>query len=356
VSVDARHPIPGGGVITATTSGRPPRLGFLGVGWIGRHRMQALCAAGQAEAVAVADPDPAARIAAAQAVPGVTVVERLEDLLALELDGIVIATPSAMHAEQALAGLAAGVAVFCQKPLARDAEETRAVVAAARDADRRLGVDFSYRHLAATRAARAAIVSGELGDIFAVDLTFHNAYGPDKPWFGDRRLAGGGCLIDLGTHLVDLALWLTDGGSAQVQAARVLRGGRLLDLASEPTAVEDFAVAHLLTDNGVTARVACSWWEPVGADCEIAFTVRGSAGAFAVANVDGSFLDFAGYRLQGRERRLVCGPPDDWGPRALSEWASGLAQGAGFDEAVEAVIGVAKTIDAVYATAAGARR
>jgi predicted dehydrogenase len=52
--------------------------------------------------------------------------------------------------------------------------------------------------------------SGELGRVFAVDLVFHNAYGPDKPWFYDPELAGGGCVMDLGVHLVDLALWSLD--------------------------------------------------------------------------------------------------------------------------------------------------
>jgi predicted dehydrogenase len=46
--------------------------------------------------------------------------------------------------------------------------------------------------------------------VFAVDLVFHNAYGPDKPWFYDPELSGGGCVMDLGVHLVDLALWSLD--------------------------------------------------------------------------------------------------------------------------------------------------
>lgn len=325
-----------------------PRIGFLGAGWIGRQRMAALASSGLVEVVAVADPDPGARRAAADAVPGIVAGEGLEDLLQRGVDGIVIATPSALHAEQATTALGHGTAVFCQKPLARNAIETRTVIDAARDADRRLGVDLSYRHLEATRAARNAVSGGELGDIFALDLTFHNAYGPDKPWFSDRRLSGGGCLIDLGTHLVDLALWLTGGRSAEVLAARVLRSGRPLPRATEPDAVEDFALAHLLIDAAVTVRVACSWWEPVGADCEITVTVRGSEGALSIANVNGSFTDFAAHRLSGRERRRVCAAPDDWGPRALTAWARGLARDPGFDEEVQEVLTVAEILDAIY--------
>src|SRR5690606_4635728 len=85
--------------------------------------------------------------------------------------------------------------------------EVQPVIEAARSADRLLGVDFSYRFTEAMQAVRSLVEGGALGRVYAVDLVFHNAYGPDKPWFYDPRLAGGGCVMDLGIHLVDLALW-----------------------------------------------------------------------------------------------------------------------------------------------------
>jgi len=184
-----------------------PRLGFLGVGWIGRNRLEALARSGVAEVVAVADPSPE-NLLAASATMGCPSVDSLEQLLGLGLDGIVIATPSALHADQALEALERGVAVFCQKPLGRTAAETSQVVEAASRADRLLGVDLSYRFIEGTRRIRALLQSGELGSVYAADLVFHNAYGPDKPWFYDPALSGGGCVIDLGIHLVDLALWM----------------------------------------------------------------------------------------------------------------------------------------------------
>ena len=132
-------------------------------------------------------------------------VGTLDDLVDLEVDGVVIATPSAMHAEQSIRALERGAAVFCQKPLGRTAAEVRAVVDAARAADRLLGVDLSYRFTEGMRRVRDLVRSGELGRVYAVDLVFHNAYGPDKPWFYDPALSGGGCVMDLGVHLVDLA-------------------------------------------------------------------------------------------------------------------------------------------------------
>ncbi|HEV7415357.1 MAG TPA: Gfo/Idh/MocA family oxidoreductase, partial [Tianweitania sediminis] len=187
-----------------------PRVGFLGVGWIGRHRMQGILETGAVEIIAVADPSAEMAAQAAALVPQAVVGATIEDVLGQDLDGLVIATPSAQHASQAIQALERGVAVFCQKPLGRSAMEVQQVVEAARAADRLLGVDFSYRHTAGIQAIRSLVQAGELGAIRAIDLTFHNAYGPDKPWFYDRALSGGGCLMDLGVHLIDLALWVLD--------------------------------------------------------------------------------------------------------------------------------------------------
>src|SRR4051794_16305627 len=187
-----------------------PRLGFAGTGWIGRHRMAAMVQGGAAEAAAVFDPAPGAAEAARTLSPDATLCQSFEELLAQPLDGVVIATPSAMHAAQAIASLESGRAVFCQKPLARTAAETHAVLAAAHAADRLLGVDLSYRAHTGMRRIRELIAGGELGSVYAIEGVFHNAYGPDKSWFYDARLAGGGCLLDLGIHLVDLALWCLD--------------------------------------------------------------------------------------------------------------------------------------------------
>jgi predicted dehydrogenase len=312
-----------------------PRIGFLGVGWIGRARMQSLLQTGLVEPVGVADVDAGVRAGAAGGLPE---VETLDELLGLGLDGVVIATPSAQHAEQARTALAEGVAVFCQKPLGRDAAEAGAVVEAARRADRLLGVDLSYRHTCAVQALRS--VWKELGDVHALDLVFHNAYGPDKPWFTDPALSGGGCLIDLGTHLVDLAMWLTGAE----RAAKLLRRGRPL----REGEVEDFALATIELDCGVTARLACSWFLPAGRDCAIECTAYGTDGGASVRNVGGSFYDLEALRLRGTTTEVLAQPPDDWGGRALAAWAARLAGDRGFDPHAAEHVRVAEVLDAIY--------
>src|SRR5690606_1803132 len=121
----------------------------------------------------------------AKLAPGAALVSSLDEMLAAGVDGVVIATPSAMHAEQSIKALEAGAAVFCQKPLGRTTAEVASVVETARRADRLLGVDLSYRFTEGMREIRKLVQSEELGRLYAVDLVFHNAYGPDKDWFYD---------------------------------------------------------------------------------------------------------------------------------------------------------------------------
>jgi predicted dehydrogenase len=321
-----------------------PRLGFLGVGWIGRDRMAAMLATGLVEAAAIADPSAEMVAGAAKLAPDATVVEGLDAMLALGLDGVVIATPSALHAAQSIRALEAGVAVFCQKPLGRDAAEARAVVDAARKADRLLAVDFSYRHTSGMAAVAELVRSGELGRVFAVDLVFHNAYGPDKPWFYDRARSGGGCVMDLGVHLVDLAMWSLGADTASDVHAQLFAGGER----PAGDAVEDYAVAQM-TIGGAAVRLACSWRVHAGVDAEIGATFYGTDGGAAFRNIGGSFYDFEATRFRGTAREPLASVPEAWGGRAAADWARRLAEGARFDPVAAEIVAVARVLDAIYA-------
>jgi predicted dehydrogenase len=333
--------------MTATPPpGRLPRLGFLGMGWIGQHRLQALLDEGACDAVAVADPSPQVQARVREMAPGAAAVGTLDELLQFELDGAVVATPSALHAGPSLRLLERRIAVFCQKPLARTAAEAAAIVAAARKADRLLGCDLSYRHTEAMRRIRNAVVEGELGEVFAVDLVFHNAYGPNKGWAHDVRLSGGGCAIDLGTHLVDLALWVLGDPAVADVTSRLYANGRRLAVGED--AVEDYAVAQLETTGGAVVRLACSWNLPMGRDAIIEAHFHGSRGGAAMRNRDGSFFDFVAERYEGTACRTLAEPPDRWGGRAVVEWARRVAAGARYSPAIESVVRVANVMDRIY--------
>ncbi len=325
---------------------RLPRLGFLGVGWIGRDRLAAAAQSGLAEVAAVCDPVEENAVAASRAAQ-CSRCSTLDQLLDAGLDGLVIATPSALHAEQAIATLRKGIAVFCQKPLGRTLAETARVVATARSHDALLGVDLSYRHVNGVAHIRELIRSGALGTVYAADLVFHNAFGPDKPWFYDPGLSGGGCVIDLGTHLVDLALHLLEPAVVTGVSSRLFARGARLTL---PTAavVEDYATAELELDNGITVRLACSWNLSAGCDAVIEVAIYGTHGGARLGNVGGSFYDFRAESFRGTARQTLAEPPDAWGGRAVVEWVRRLRSSPGFDPRAEELTDVAAVIDAIY--------
>jgi predicted dehydrogenase len=323
-----------------------PRLGFLGVGWIGRHRMEAIANAGLADIAAVTDTSSEMIAAARNSVPQARVAAGLDDLLEMGLDGIVIATPSALHAEQSIRALESGVAVFCQKPLGRTAEEARRVVDAARAADRLLSVDFSYRFTEAMREIRERVRAGELGRVFAVDLVFHNAYGPDKPWFYDPAQSGGGCVMDLGVHLVDLALWTLGWPAVESVASRLFKDGE--PLGASPDVCEDYATATLGVDGGASVNLTCSWRVSAGQDAVIGAAFYGTGGGAALKNVNGSFYDFTAELYHGTSRETLSTPPDPWGGRAAADWARRLAEGERYDPACERLVEVAEVLDRIY--------
>jgi predicted dehydrogenase len=323
-----------------------PRVGFLGVGWIGRHRMEAMLATGAIEAAAVADPSPEMAAEALKLAPDAEHAADLDALLDAGLDGLVIATPSALHAEQSIRALERGVAVFCQKPLGRTAQEAARVVEAARAADRLLSVDLSYRFTEGMRRVREALQSGELGRPYAVDLVFHNAYGPDKPWFYDPALSGGGCVMDLGVHLVDLALWALDFPAVASVESRLFAGGE--PLAAPADRVEDYAVATLTLETGAVVRLACSWRLQAGREAVIAAEFYGPAGGAGFRNVGGSFYDFTAERFRGTAGERLAEPPDAWGGRAAADWALRLAAGERFDPGAERLVDVARVLDRIY--------
>ena len=326
--------------------GAKPRLGFAGVGWIGQHRMEALIESGLIEAAAFADPNAAQADKVAQMAPGAKQYEGLEALLEADLDGVVIATPSALHAEQAEQALRAGLSVFCQKPLGRTAAETRRVVSAARQADRLLAVDLSYRFTEGMKRIRRLVQGGTIGDVYAINLVFHNAYGPDKDWFYDPKQSGGGCVMDLGIHLVDLALWTLGFPDVTHARSRLFAEGRPLTTPSEH--VEDYATACLDLDTGTTVNLACSWNLPAGQEAVIEAAFYGTQGGLSLRNVNGSFYDFQAELLKGTTTDVLAAPPDAWGGRAAVNWARRLAADKQYDETADSLVEVAGALDAIY--------
>ena len=323
-----------------------PRLAFVGTGWIGLTRIKSLLEHDICEPVGISDTWAENEQKALEICPDAKIYRTIDDVIESKPDGIVIATPSALHYEQSMSALSNGIPVFCQKPLSRTAAESKEIIDQARDADRLLGVDMSYRFTDGMQKIYGLAATHELGNIYSADLVFHNAYGPDKEWFYNPKLSGGGCLIDLGIHLVDLAFWIMNFPEVKcIHSSLFARGNRI----KNPEEVsEDFVSAQLETTNGKTIRITCSWNLPAGKNAEIKAAFYGTDASAVFSNVNGSFYDFETCLCHGTTNTVISSPPDDWGGRALIDWTKKLQQSNRFDESVSSYEKVAEVIDSIY--------
>jgi len=323
-------------------------LGFIGVGWIGRNRMQALINSGCAQANVIAEPSvPCAQEALKFSQKSSLTTIADEVYVNPDIDGIVIATPSALHASQSLKALNEGKAVFCQKPLGRTAKEVRDVINASLKANKLLTVDLSYRYTKAFEAVYNTMLNGEIGKVYAVNLIFHNAYGPDKDWFYDIKQSGGGCVMDLGVHLIDMALCCLGFPDVAKVDSYLFSNGEKLEPGAEK--VEDFAKVSMFTANGTAINLECSWNVSAGKDAVIEASFFGTNGGVAFTNCNGSFYDFKAERFFGTRTEVLYEGEDNWGGRAGVAWAQNILKGSGFD-AVTAneFIKTAEVIDRIY--------
>lgn len=331
---------------TPSRSMKPLRIGFVGTGWIGQNRLKAVIDHPCLEPIAIVEPDLRCANNALAITHNKAKLCSFDELVQMRPEGIVLATPNDMHAKHAVSALEHGIPVFCQKPLGRDFLETHHVIDAARRANRLLRVDLSYRYLEGIRQIWSLLRTGELGFVYDIDLKFHNGYGPTGAWFYDRNRSGGGCLIDLGIHLVDLTLWM-------------LNYPEILDVKSDlfthgesyrpgTNGIEDHAVASLSLSGGRVAHLACSWKANAGRGAVIEMNVFGTKGGACLRNVEGSFFDFIAERFQGTERTAMSAPPDDWCGRALSDWIARLQLSHAFDADVEQMERVALALDRIY--------
>lgn len=322
-----------------------PKVGFLGMGWIGRNRFEAVHESGLAGEVSVCDPF-SEDLAKYCRDGDITNVHSYDDLLSADSDGIVIATPSAMHKEHVAQALAQGKAVFCQKPLACSARDTEALVQLAREKDCLLMVDFSYRYTHAAKKIKQLVDEGELGHVFAANFVFHNAYGPDKRWYYNMDLSGGGCVMDLGIHLVDLLQWFfPDAGIEQLHSSLYTKGERI---SGSKRVVEDYATVQMVHTNGMTSQCTCSWNISAGKDCIIQMDLYGTEGGASFRNVNGSFYDFKAAWNRGTKAQVISMPPYEWSGKAILDWTERLSEGNSFNPDAHAYLETARIIDWIY--------
>jgi predicted dehydrogenase len=232
------------------------RIALLGTGWIMDFHARAALEHPHAELVAAANwREPSLRrLAERYGIGRITTDWRA---LAADpaVDAVVIGTPNALHAAQAIAFLEAGKHVLVEKPMAPTVAEADAMVAAARGAGAFLMVAHCWRFHPDVRALWARVEAGELGEIVKTrGYGAHAGWGPSG-WFTDPELAGGGALLDMGVHAIDTTRYLLgDPQPVRVCAAVGARYGG--------DAVDDDAVLLIGWSNGANSVVESGWWQP----------------------------------------------------------------------------------------------
>lgn len=197
----------------------PLSIGLIGCGRIARLvHLGALRAADGVRLAALADPDPQRLHEAAQQAPAAVPYASAEALLEKSgVEAVVIAAPPAQHAPLAVAAFAAGKHVYVEKPLAAGLGDAEAIRAAQRAAGTVGMVGFSYRFHPLHRAAKARLAAGALGEVVAARSVFSAAARAIPDWKA-RRASGGGVLLDLASHHIDLVRFLFEQEVAEVSA------------------------------------------------------------------------------------------------------------------------------------------
>lgn len=294
------------------------RIGIIGLG-IGRHHAAGYQTHPDAELVAIADLDEKRlkEIGDKHNIPSryTSAEEMLRDE---QLDVVSVCTPNKFHAPLTIAALKAGCHVLCEKPMAMSAVEARQMLDAAKQTGKRIMINFSYRFSPEARGLQAQVAAGALGDIYFARTVWHRRRGMPGfgGWFGQKELAGGGPLIDLGVHRLDLALWLMGYpkpvwvmGSAYNHI-----GARLAKEQGKKFDVEDLAVGLVKFANGATLEIEASWAANIAENELMETRLLGTKGGAVQRNRDGKYefeseiyTEQAGWLLDTRPRSFAGG-------------------------------------------------
>jgi predicted dehydrogenase len=187
-----------------------------------------------------------------------------------KLDFISVCTPNYLHAPVTIAALERGIHVHCEKPIAMNAEETKDIIAARDRSGKKVMIGLGNRFTGETLLVRKLAAQGFLGEIYHARCGWRRRNGiPGRGgWFPDKRLAGGGALIDLGMHSLDLVMYFLDFPEVSEvmgntyskfgnSPTRLRQGYR--DRGEGAFDVEDMAVGLIRLKNGTTVDFEISW-------------------------------------------------------------------------------------------------
>jgi predicted dehydrogenase len=184
------------------------QLGLIGCGGIGAIRAEAMSQAATVNLAALSDLDQPRAQALANQFGGDVVADWRDMLNRPDIDAVVVSTPPSIHTEMCVAALQAGKHVLCEKPLARNPDECRQILAAAAESGKQIATGFNYRFYPSIKKAREIFDSGLIGKLDHIrSYTGYSATDHDHAWLHDATVMGGGALRDNGIHLIDLTTY-----------------------------------------------------------------------------------------------------------------------------------------------------
>ena len=247
------------------------KVGVVGCGGIanGKH-LRAIQKNAMAEIVAVCDivRERAEKAAKEYGAEGCKVFEDYRELVQLPLDAVFVCTPNRSHCEITVAALNAGKNVMCEKPMAANYADAMKMVNAAKENGKLLTIGYQSRYRADSQYLKKMCEDGELGEIY---LGRANAIRrravPTWGVFLNEHEQGGGPLIDIGTHALDLTLWMMNNYKPRYAVGTtyhklnkdVNQGNAWGKWDPEKFTVEDSAFGFVVMENGATVQVNASW-------------------------------------------------------------------------------------------------
>ncbi len=297
-------------------------IGIIGFGGIAQaaHAPGYRAIPEQCEIVAIADIDLARREEARSdkwKIPNV--FEDYRRMLEMpEIDAVSVCTPNYVHKEPTVDALHAGKHVLCEKPMAINAIEARAMRDAAHAAGKQLQIGYNWRFAAGAQSLKRAVDAGKLGDIYYARAQALRRRGvPGWGVFTQKDKQGGGPLIDIGVHITDLTLWLMGhkkpvAASAQIYTKFGNREGVIGTMGQWDPAiytVEDFAVGLVRFEDGSTLTLESSFIANLAKDV---FTTH----LFGVEG--GALFDMGDYTLFREEYGTLTDSKPGWLPEVPS--------------------------------------
>ncbi|WP_420363206.1 Gfo/Idh/MocA family oxidoreductase [Curtobacterium aetherium] len=373
-----------------TDASRTLRVGVVGLGFAGTTHLDAFTALPGVEVIALAgqEPERLRELATSRGVPNA--YADWQDLVARDdLDIVSIGVPNRLHHPIAVAALESGKHVFCEKPLATTGEQAQEMVDAALRNDRVLEVAYNHRrradvqflanHLRGGQTAGDAVDTtddgalatpgtGPIGTVYHARASWLRRAGIPgiRSWFVNKETAGGGPLIDLGSHVLDIALHLmgeptvvTASAVTYNELGRAGRGGSDRDPVSAATGrpfdVEDFASALLRFEDGSSLLLQASWASYSKDAEDIEVELLGSTGGarlfirdYATEGTVTLYSDEQGIPTVTRPGVQV---PAGHHQRVIEEFLATIRSGRHDGHHGEFALHRSRVVDAVYASA-----